>query len=103
MAEENNIKRLEVMIESPLVDRVLREIDASGAKGYTVLRAHSGRGERGTWREGQISAAQHMMMVIVIAHKPVTDEILKRLAENLETYSGVVTVSDVDVLRPHRF
>ena len=43
------------------------------------------------------------MILIVIAGSDVTDAILERLASNLELYSGIVTVSDVDVLRPHRF
>lgn len=103
VADEQNIKRLEIIIEAPLLEKVIAEIGQSGAKGYTVLRGHSGKGERGAWQEGQISTAQHMMIVIVITDKPTTDAILARLADNLESYSGIVTVSDVDVLRPHRF
>ncbi len=103
MTDAQNIKRLEIIIEAPLLEKVIAEVEQSGAKGYTVIRGHSGKGERGAWQEGQISPAQHMMIVIVIAAQATTDAILARLADNLELYSGVVTVSDVDVLRPHRF
>lgn len=103
MTDPNIRRRLEVIVEAPLLDKVLGEVDACGAKGYTVLRGHAGKGERGTWQEGQISAAQHMMVVIVIADAAVTDALLARLADNLELYSGVVSVGDVQILRPHRF
>ena len=103
MNSETRIRRTEIIIEAPLLDKVISEVSECGAKGYTVVRGHSGRGERGAWQEGQISPAQHMMILIVIADSAVTDAILDRLASNLELYSGIVTVSDVDVLRPHRF
>ena len=103
MTTDTRIRRTEIIIEAPLLDKVIAEVCDCGAKGYTVLRGHSGKGERGTWQEGQISPAQHMMILIVIADSTVTDAILERLSSNLELYSGIVTVSDVDVLRPHRF
>ena len=103
MTTTEQIRRLEIIIEAPLLDKVIAEITECGAKGYTVLRGHAGMGERGVWQEGQISPAQHMMIVIVIAEKSITDAILARLAENLDLYSGVVTEADVNVLRPHRF
>lgn len=96
-------QRLELIIESPLLEKVIEEITDCGAKGYTVLRGHAGLGERGQWQEGQISAAQHMMMVIVIVEQEVAEAILERIGANFELYSGVVTMSEVKVLRPQRF
>ena len=67
MTTDTRIRRTEIIIEAPLLDKVIAEVCDCGAKGYTVLRGHSGKGERGTWQEGQISPAQHMMILIVIA------------------------------------
>ncbi len=103
MNDEHRRRRIEIIIEAPLLEKVITEVQACGAKGYTVLRGHAGKGEKGSWQLGQISPAQHMMIVIIIADADITDRILSRLAEDLALYSGVVSVSDVQVMRPQRF
>ena len=53
-------KRIEVIIEAPLVERLLAVLDAQQVSGYTVLPALGGRGRGGRWRrDGLVGEAGH--------------------------------------------
>ena len=96
-------KKIEIIIEAPLVDQVTDALNDLGAKGYTVLPSAGGRGFEGQWREGQITSAQHMMVVIAIVDPETAERALDRLFPVVERYEGIIYTADVDVLRADRF
>jgi len=97
-------KRLEIIIEKPAIGRLERVMDKAGVKGWTVLAARSGRGRNGVWsREGQVGEAGRMVVMLAIVDPAVLDTVLERVFELLERQIGIVTVSDVHVVRQERF
>ncbi|MEM6461212.1 MAG: DUF190 domain-containing protein [Pseudomonadota bacterium] len=97
-------KRIEIMIESPLLGRITETLDAHGVTGYTVLPALAGRGEDGAWhRDGVIGRAGSLVMVISIIDADRVQSVLEPLFKLVKGQIGIVTVSDVEVIRPDRF
>lgn len=97
-------KRLEIIIEMPAVRRLESVLEKAGVKRWTVLPAKSGRGANGSWaREGQITEAGRMVILLAVIDPGMLDTVLERVYALLERQIGVVMVSDVQVVRAHRF
>ena len=97
-------KRIEIVVEAPLRKRLLRLLDREGVNGYTVLPAIAGRGDETDWqREGQVSLAGQMLMVVCIVDPSRADEIIEAVYNLLSHQYGIVTLSDVEVIRGEKF
>ena len=96
--------RIELIIEKMAMKRAGRVLEACGVTGYTVFPALAGFGRGRHWtRDTDISASQDMVMVISITSDENTRKALAQFSELLGAHIGVVSTSDVDVLRPERF
>lgn len=96
-------KKLELIVEKPITNRLLEILDRLGVTGYTVLPAIAGRGQDGTWEEGQITAAAHMVQIICVVDEAKLEEVLSTTFEALKPQIGIVYVSDVSVVRDEHF
>jgi PII-like signaling protein len=97
-------KRIDIMVEAPILTRVLALLDKQGVTGYSVLPVLAGRGDDGTWhRDGAIGRAGAMMLVFCILDEKRVDQVLEPLFKLIEKQIGIVTVSDVQVIRPDHF
>lgn len=98
-------KRVEVIVEAPVLSRVIRFLDARGVKGYTILPAIAGRGASGrVWsREGQVGEAGRMVAIVAIMDEsrlePLFDDLFKLVSRQI----GILTVSDCAVVRGEAF
>ena len=97
-------KRLEIIIEKPALKRACRVLEEAGVKGYTVFPAMAGFGGSMQWQRGtDLSASRDMVMIISILDA----EVVTKAAEDLENLMGahiaVLSLSDVQVLRPEKF
>lgn len=97
-------KRIDIMIESPLLARATSLLDENGVTGYTVIPALAGRGKDGAWhRDGVIGRAGSLVMVFCILDQEHIERVLEPLFELVKGQIGIVTVSDVEVVRPDHF
>lgn len=97
-------KRLEILVEAPIVPRVTALLEAKGALGYTVLPALSGLGADGPWsRDGMVGPAGQMLMVLCILSEDKKDAVLEALFPLVKRHIGSLAVSDCEVVRPERF
>lgn len=96
-------KKLEIIVETAILARVEAVLVKAGAKGYTVLEGAKGFGAQGAWQEDSLTHADGMMIVAVILTNEAADAVLKDLMPLLESWRGVASISDVQVLRPDRF
>ncbi|MDV7337957.1 hypothetical protein RYZ26_00020 [Terasakiella sp. A23] len=97
--------RVEVVIEQPAVERLAHLLDEEDhVSGYTIVPVHGGSGVHGLWtRDGMVTEAEGMMMVICILDDRYKDELLEHLATFLKNRIGIVTASEVEVLRNDHF
>ncbi|MDJ0922222.1 MAG: DUF190 domain-containing protein [Henriciella sp.] len=97
-------KRIELIIEKMAHKRAGRIFESCGMTGYTVLPALAGYGGGNRWsRDTDISASRDMVVIISIGDVARVTETMTQLEDLLGEHIGVVTVSDVEVLRPDRF
>jgi nitrogen regulatory protein PII len=97
-------KRIEIVLEAPALHRLTSALDAVQVTGYTILPVLAGRGEGGTWsRDGLVGAAGQMVMVICITDARRAEAVLERVMALLARQIGIVSVSDVMVVRADRF
>lgn len=97
-------KRIEIMVEAPLMNRVIAILDKHDASGYTVLPALAGRGKDGSWhRDGLVGRVGSVVQIFCIVDEARLDELLNPLFALVSKQIGIVTVSDVQVIRPEGF
>jgi len=97
-------KQIQIICERPILRRVQRHLAQAGVKGYTVFPALSGSGSEGEWdREGMVGDAGQMVMVLVVLDPQDLDRVLADIFDVVSAQMGVITVSDVAVVRPDRF
>lgn len=97
-------KRIDLIIEMPLLRRVTDCLVKAGVSGYSVLPAIAGRGHSGEWSaDGQIGSAGQMAAIVCIVDAAHVDAVLEAVFAVVQRQIGLITVSDVAVIRPERF
>lgn len=97
-------KRIDIFIEAPFLNRLTSYLDDQEVSGYTVLPALAGRGHEGSWnREGLVSDAGRLVVVMCIVDAQQSEAILEDIHAQLEERIGIVTVSDIAVIRNEHF
>ncbi|MEL6582415.1 MAG: transcriptional regulator [Pseudomonadota bacterium] len=97
-------KRIEIIIEAPLLHRLTRVLDQADVPGYTVLPVRAGSGRSGPWtREGQVTKAGGMNAVVLVCAADRASGILDAAYEVVAPHIGLVSITDCEVVRPERF
>jgi PII-like signaling protein len=96
-------KRIEIVVEASCAPAILEMIEATGAKGYTLLHDVSGKGNRGVRDDSHLTDIFRNVLIIVIAAEEIAHEIVSKSQPLLDNYAGIVTMSDVDVVRDEHF
>lgn len=97
-------KRIEIIVEAPMLGRVLDLLDRLAVTGYTVFPAIAGRGHGGSWRsEGTISEAERVVMIVCVTSAAKVETVLEPVYQMLARQIGIVTVSDCQVVRADHF
>ena len=89
------MKRLEIVLERDQLERVRRVLEAH-ATGYTIIPSCTGFGHHGIREEDLV------LLVTVVTFEHI-DPILDTIVPILDQRSGVVLISDVQVLRGEHF
>lgn len=97
-------KRIDIMIEAPLMARVLSVLNENDVSGYTVLQAYAGRGKDGTWhRDGMVGRAGAVVQIFCIVDESRINSVLEPVFDVVSRQIGIVSVSDVQVVRRENF
>jgi nitrogen regulatory protein PII len=104
MVQTHQKKRIEIIVEAPALHRLTARLDEAGVRGYTIIPALAGHGQDGNWNcEGLPGQAGRMVMVISIVDSSRADDVLERVYGVLARQIGIVSISDVAVIRPEHF
>ena len=97
-------RRLELIIERKALPRASKVLEQAGLKGYTAISAIAGFGQGDHWqRDTDLSSSRDMVVVISIGEADVIDAALEQLQHLLDQHIGLLSVSDVQIMRPQRF
>ena len=101
--QTHDAKRVEIIIEAPMEGRLTDALAAAGVTGFTVLPVLGGSGRSGQWtREGQVGRSGMVAVVCLVAPDRL-DALLEAAFAVVQRHIGVVSVGDVQVIRPTRF
>ena len=97
-------KRIDIIVEALLIRTLITTLDQARVPGYSVLPIIEGRGILNAWSsEGQISDAANMVALLCIVDAAQADDVIDAIFAVIRDRIGLVTMSDVFVLRPERF
>ena len=103
MASDVQRRKVEVLVDAPLVRRVVAAVEAAGVTGYTLLPALGGAGHGGRWSDDQVTGAQAKVMFVTITTEAKAAAIADALAPLLETHGLLLVSGVVDVVRAEKF
>lgn len=96
MAQGAAIKRVEIVIESRELQRVLEIVERAGATGYTVIPHVHGKGHRGVRADLGFSDVLKNVLVLVFCPDAVAEAILAEVSRLLHRRAGLVAVTPVE-------
>jgi len=100
----HDAKRIEIMIEQIMEQRLTDLLVNNGVKGFSVLPVRGGSGRSGQWsRQGQISRAEGMSAVVCLIKPHRLEALLDAIFPVLDRHIGVVNITDAKVLRAELF
>ena len=95
-------KRIEILVDMPLVRLVTAAIERCEITGWTVLPVTSGRGRDGPWQEERVTGSDKSL-VLTIASQARATRLAEELAPLLNSHGLLLTMWDVEVIRGERF
>lgn len=97
-------KRIEIIIEAPLARRITTQLDRVGTTGYSVIPLIGGRGLSGPWSaDGHVGSVSGMVSIVCITDENLAAEVLDESFSIVSRQLGIVSISDVMVIRSEHF
>jgi nitrogen regulatory protein PII len=99
------LKKVVIITESILKDKILDHITSMGAKGYTIDTV-CGKGERGIRGDDMPPLGDFLrnIKVEVLTTEEIAEKIAISVIEKFfKNYAGIVYMHDVSVIRPEKF
>lgn len=97
-------KRIEVLVDMPLLGRVEKIAEKAGVKFYTIQPTRGGGGTGGRWYDDRVTGgAGTKVMFSAITSEENADTFISALEPLLDAYGLVVIRSDVEVIRSEKF
>ena len=96
-------KRIEILVDTPLVPRVVAQLKAVDISGWSVIHVDSGGGRAGAWQDDDVTGASAKTIVLAIASETKTSGLIAAIAPLLDSYGMLLTIGDVQVVRGERF
>ena len=103
MVETVTRKRIEILVDTPLVPRIVRQIKVAGISGWSLIHVDSGSGREGEWQHDDVTGASAKTIILVIAGDAKATQLVDTLAPMLDSHGLLLTVGEVQVVRGDRF
>jgi len=103
MVETVNRKRIEILVDTPLVPRVVAILRGADVSGWSLIHVDAGGGRSGEWQHDDVTAAAAKTIVLAIASAERATEVTECLAPLLDSHRLLLTIGDVAVVRAERF
>jgi PII-like signaling protein len=96
-------KKVEIIVEATMLDRIVQLARRRGLPGYSVLRVVSGEGRSGPFDGRSFSQAMESRMFVVVAEPEPALAFVEEAQAMLKDYRAIIILYDVEVLRDHHF
>jgi nitrogen regulatory protein PII len=92
------VKRMEIVVDTLAVPRVLEALEAAGLSGWTVVRDVTGKGERGLRAGDELTGVAGNGYVLTACEPGELARVAEAIRPILRTFGGVCLVSDAEWL-----
>jgi hypothetical protein len=96
-------RKIEVLVDGPLINRLVDVAESVGVSAYTLLPVSGGRGGHGRWSDDQLSGAEAKSLFVAVMPAERAEQLTEALAPLLDDYGLVLLASDVEVVRGGKF
>lgn len=100
-------KKVVIVAEKMLTEKICNIIESSGARGYTVVPAGGKGAHHRHFTSERASVVDDFATVrieVVVSDKTIAESIGKKVVEDcFGNYSGIIYLEDVEILRPAKF
>ncbi len=96
-------KRIEILVDNPLVPKIVNYVKKVDISGWSVIKIASGGGRDGRWQQDEVSGAAAKSIVLLIANEEKAQRLTDALAPLLDSHSLLLTIANVEVVRGDRF
>ncbi len=86
------MKKVEIVIESVMIEEVISIIDQAGVSGYTILPSVTGRGHRGKRMGVGFTDVLNNTMIFTLTDETTALKISNRVKKLIQNYAGVVII-----------
>ena len=100
---DSGYRKIEILLDAPLVPRVVEIAQRAGITGYTILPTLGGAGQRGPWTEDLVAGADTKVLFWTVVSPDKASALQDAIAPLLTAYGMVWVATAADVLRPGRF
>ena len=103
MIETVSRKRIEILVDTPLVPRLIKHARDVDISGWSLIHVDAGGGRDGAWQHDDVTGAAAKTIILMIASEAKAAALVDALAPLLDSYRLLLTVGDVQVVRGERF
>jgi hypothetical protein len=97
-------KRIDVLVDMPLLARIEKLADQVAIQYFTVLPTRSGGTDKGRWYDDRVTGgAGTKVLFSAITTQQKANNFIDALEPLLDAYDIIVTRSDVEVIRSEKF
>ena len=96
-------KRIEILVDNPLVPRIIKLVKEVDISGWSVIKVASGGGRDGRWDHDEVTGAAAKSIILMIANEEKADHFADKVAPLLESHGLLITIGNVAVVRGDRF
>lgn len=91
----NPCKRIEIVIEQPMVQKLKKQLDDIGVSGYTIIPGASGRGDRGVrHRDDPTGTFTNCVFIIACEDADEATQVIDGVRPLLSRSGGICLVTD---------
>jgi hypothetical protein len=103
MVETVTRKRIEILVDTPLVPRLIKHARNVGISGWSLIHVDAGGGSDGEWQHDDVTGAAAKTIILMIASEEKAAALTDALAPFLDSYRLLLTIGEVQVVRGGRF
>lgn len=96
-------KRIEILVDTPLVPRIIKLVKEVDISGWSVIKIASGGSRDGRWDHDEVTGAASKSIILMIANEEKADQFTDKVAPLLESHGFLITIGNVAVVRGDRF
>ena len=96
-------RRIEILVDRPLLRRVTAAADAAGVTNYALLPTLGGRSGEDRWADDQLTGATDRVLFSTVLAAAKADALVAALTPLLDSHDLLLTITTVEVVRGSRF